>query len=122
MSSLFSLTDIGEAGSVRLFFFRREDIHALVDLVVWPSALCSADGSLVSPRRRYVFTKEEALCVLKSIESISHQWCEMDSILFRSFSALSEIFYVPLNVFHSQFGSKVCTCWNLATSFNSFIL
>ncbi len=64
MSSIFSLTDIGEAVAVRLFRFRREDIHTLVDLVVWPSALCSADGSLVSACRRHVFTKEEALCVL----------------------------------------------------------
>ena len=127
MLSIFGLSDIRDAasmssGSVRLLHFRREDIHTLVDLVVWPSAMCSADGSLVRPRGRYVFTKEEALCVLFGRLATPQHWCEMESILFRSSSALSEIFYVTLNVFHSQFGSKICPCWNLGISFNSFIL
>jgi hypothetical protein len=97
LSRRFSLQELTSYNVVSLMRFTKRDILNISQRITWRET--TALGQVRTARRRYVASKEEALCVLLSRLAMPSRLEDFEGIFFRSKGALNEIFYEALECF-----------------------
>jgi nuclease HARBI1 len=101
----FSLQAICPAECLSRMRFEKRHIRLLASRITWPRVTLT--GDVITERRRYVASKEEATCILLWRLSMPGRVCYMEEKFHRSSGALSELFYEALESLYESFRGLV---------------
>jgi hypothetical protein len=94
LSRRFSLPELTSYNVVSLMRFTKRDILNISQRITWRETAALEQVRIA--RRRYISSKEEALCVLLSRLAMPSRLEDFEGIFFRSKGVLNEIFYEAL--------------------------
>jgi nuclease HARBI1 len=97
LSRTFSLQEMSAYDVVSQMRFCKRDITYLSSHIPWMEV--TTLGQVRTARRRYVSSKEEALCILLSRLAMPTRVEDLEQRFFRSKAAINEIFYEALECF-----------------------